>query len=274
VFLLELATAIGGYFSDFKTVFFVTLFAALACGIRISSRTLLSAGMLVALVVSLSIVWTAVKGEFRTFVAGGQAEQIVTVDYVSRLAKLYELVTSLDLAALVNAADQFLRRVSYVEFFSLVLVNVPSLLPHTLGAILWDAIIRPFMPRLLFVDKDEIDDTARTNFYTGGLGGSSEGASISLGYIAEAYIDFGAFGMFAALAAIGLFYGAIYRILLRWRASRGLLGMAVATTVLTNVGPMENSFTKVFGGVIVSLLVAWVMIVFVVPRWAPWLVRR
>jgi len=272
VFFFELATAIGGYFSDFKTVFFITLFAAMASGVRIASRTFLGSGALAVLAVGLGVVWTAVKGEFRTFASGGQAEQIVTVDYMTRLAKLYELVASLDLEALVNSADQFLRRLSYVEFFSVVLVNVPASLPHTLGAILWDAVIRPFMPRLLFVNKDEIDDTARTNFYTGGLAGSSEGTSISLGYIAEAYIDFGAFGMFAALAAIGLFYGAIYRILLRSRASRGLLGMAMATAVLTSVSPMENSFTKVFGGVIVSLLIAWAMIVFIVPRWAPWLV--
>ena len=31
---------------------------------------------------------------------------------------------------------------------------------------------------------------------------------------------------------------------------------------------------KVFGGVIVSLVVATAMIVFILPRWAPWLVRR
>ena len=93
-----------------------------------------------------------------------------------------------------------------------------------------------------------------------------------LGYIAEAYIDFGTLGMFAALAAIGVFYGAIYRILLRWRRSRGLLGIAVATAALTSISPMESSFTKVFASVIVSLLVAWAVIVFIVPRWAPWLV--
>jgi hypothetical protein len=271
-FLFELAAGIGTYFGDFKTVFFITFFAALASGVRVSPRMMLGVGALVTLAVALGIAWTAVKGEFRIFVSGGVAEQIVTVDYMTRLAKLYELVSSLDLETLMNAADQFLRRLSYVEFFGVVLVNVPANLPHTLGAILWDAVIRPFMPRLLFVDKDEIDDTARTNFYTGGLTGSSEGTSISLGYIAETYIDFGSFGMFAVLVAIGLFYGAIYRLLLRWRASRGLLGMAMATAVLTNVGPMENSFTKVFGGVVVSLLVAWIMIVFIVPRWAPWLV--
>jgi hypothetical protein len=271
-FLLELAAALGSYFAEFKTVFFITFFAALASGTRISPKALLGAGVVTVLVIALAIVWTAVKVDYRTFVSGGQAAQIVTVDYTTRLAKFFELAANLDIEELTNAADQLLRRLTYVEYFGVVLVNVPAHLPHTEGAILWDAITRPFMPRLLFADKDVIDDTTRTNLYTGGLGGSSEGTSISLGYIAEAYIDFGTFGMFAALAPIGVFYGAIYRILLHWRASRGLLGIAMATAVLTSVGALENSFTKVFGGVIVCLLVVGVITVFIVPRWAPWLV--
>ena len=270
-FLLELTTSIGAYFADFRTVFFITLFAALASGVRLSRKALLGSGTLVVGALALGIVWTAVKGEYRAFVSGGQAAQIVTVDYTMRLAKLYELIANLDLETLSNAADQFLRRVSYVEYFSAVLINVPALLPHTLGAILWDATVRPFMPRLLFVDKDEIDDTARTNLYTGNLAGTSEGTSISLGYVAEAYIDFGSFGMFVAIAAIGLFYGAVYRILSRWHRSRGLLGVGMATAVLVGVGVLENSFTKVFGSVIVTLLVAWVTIMLIVPFWAPWL---
>jgi hypothetical protein len=271
-FLLELATGIGGYFSDFKTVFFITLFAVLASGVRLSPKTLLSSGVMTALALAFGIVWTAVKGEFRTFVSGGQAEQIVTVDYAARIAKLYELVADLDGRALADATDQFLRRVTYAEFLSVVLVNVPATHPHTSGTILGDAVTRVFMPRVLFVDKDVADDTARTNIYTGGLAGSGEGTSISLGYVAEAYIDFGAPWMFAALAAVGMFYGTIYRILVRFRRSRGPLGIAVATATLTSISPMESSFTKVFASVIVSLLVAWVVIVFVVPRWAPWLV--
>ena len=273
-FAVELAAGLGTYFADFKTVFVITFFAALASGTRVSSKALLGTGVLALLVVALAIVWTAVKGEYRIFVSGGQAAQIVAVDLVPRLAKLYELAANLDAEALTGAFDQLLRRLTYVEFFGVVLTYVPAYIPHTLGAILWDAIIRPFMPRLLFVDKEVIDDTARTNLYTGGLAGSSDATSISLGYIAEAYIDFGSIGMFAALLGIGLFYGAIYRVLSRWRRSQGLLGMAVATAVLVSVGALENSFTKVFGGVIVSLVVATMMIVFIVPRWAPWLVRR
>jgi hypothetical protein len=273
-FLLELATGFGAYFADFRTVLFITFFAAVASGTRISPRALLGAGALAILVVALSIVWTAVKGEYRTFVSGGEAAQIVTVDFMTRLAKLYELAAALDIASLTSAFGQLLRRLTYVEYFGAVLVYVPANIPHTLGALFWDAIVRPFLPRLLFVDKDEIDDTARTNLYTGGLAGSSEGTSISLGYVAETYIDFGAFGMFAALLGIGLLYGVIYRVLLRCRRSRGLLGIAVATAVLASVGPLENSFTKVFGGIVVSLVVAWTMIMFFVPRWAPRLVRR
>ena len=75
--------------------------------------------------------------------------------------------------------------------------------------------------------------------------------------------------MFPVLLLIGMFYGSIYRFFIRWRRSYGLYGMAIATTVLMSVGPLENSFTKVFGGVIVSLVVAWVLIF---PRWLPWLV--
>ena len=167
-FAFELAAGLGTYFADFKTVFVITFFAALASGTRVSSRALLGAGVLALLVVALAIVWTAVKGEYRVFVSGGQAAQIVAVDLGSRLAKLYELAANLDVEALTGAFDHLLRRLTYVEFFGVVLTYVPAYIPHTLGAILWDAIIRPFMPRLLFVDKEVIDDTARTNLYTGG----------------------------------------------------------------------------------------------------------
>ncbi|HEX6000925.1 MAG TPA: hypothetical protein VFZ16_16250 [Hyphomicrobiaceae bacterium] len=271
VFLYELGASIGGYFSDFKTVFFFTFLAVLASGVRIALSTQLAAAALTTFAGALGVVWTAVKGEYRAFISGGQAAQAVSADYVSRITKLFDLITGLDAETLTRAADQLLRRISYVEFFGAVLTYVPASIPHTLGAILWDAITRPFLPRILFPNKDVIDDTARTNLFTGGLAGHSEGTSISLGYVAEAYIDFGEIGMFAALLAIGIFYGTIYRALIRWRRTRGLLGMALASAVLIGVGPLESSFTKIFGGVAVSLLAVWLTAIFIVPRFAPWL---
>ena len=271
-FLFELVTSIGGYFSDFKAVFFVTLSAAVASGVKFSPGKLISSTLLAVLLVILGIVWTAVKGDFRDFVSGGGGEQVMTVDYATRLSKLADLVGDLDRDSLANGADQFLRRISYVELFGVVLANVPSIEPHTEGAILWDAVVRPFTPRLLFPDKDVIDDSARTLRYTGGLVGAAESTSVSLGYVAETFIDFGEYGLFAALLGIGCFYGAIYRILVRWKSSRGLLGTSLATAALLNTAALENSFTKVFGGVVVSLLAAWAIAAFAMPRIAPWLI--
>ena len=91
-----------------------------------------------------------------------------------------------------NATQGMLDRLSYVDFFAVVLETVPSQLPHENGALWLDAITRPFMPRLFFPSKTVIDDSERTNYYTGlGVAGAEEGTSISLGYVAESYIDFG-----------------------------------------------------------------------------------
>ena len=149
-FALELALGIGGYFSDFKTVMFFTLFAVMASGVRISPPTLIGFGVLGAMALAFGLVWTAIKGEYRSFVSQGQRAQIVEVGYVERLNKISELVGELDLTSLEFAADKMVRRLSYVEYFGAVLDYVPRIVPHEDGALWWDAISRPFMPRLLF----------------------------------------------------------------------------------------------------------------------------
>jgi hypothetical protein len=195
----------------------------------------------------------------------------VKVDYVTGIEKLVSLVQNLDGAAMADGFDRLIRRISYVEFFGAAIDYVPATVPHQNGALLIDAVSRPFMPRMFFPDKSVIDDTARTNYFTGGLAGESPGTSISLGYIAECYIDLGEMGMFAALLVIGLLYGRIYRGLMTRPGLIGPFGMGLAAAVLLTVGSLDNSFTKVFGGVVVSLLAAWLLQKLVVPRLCPWI---
>ena len=94
--------------------------------------------------------------------------------------------------------------------------------------------------------------------------------SLSLGWIAEMYTDFGYAGMFPAIFLVGVLFGQVYRRFLRWRASRGLLGTAMVTAVLAGAGALENSFTKTFGGITAMVLIAWAVVNFAVPRWARW----
>ena len=114
-----------------------------------------------------------------------------TVDYRDRVTELARLVAQLDGRAMAKGAENLMQRMAYVDFFAVVLDTVPAMLPHENGALWWDAISRPFMPRLFFPDKTAIDDSTRTDYYTGLRMASRQGTSISIGYMAESYIDFG-----------------------------------------------------------------------------------
>jgi hypothetical protein len=124
---------------------------------------------------------------------------------------------------------------------------------------------------MLAPEKSKIDDSARTNMYTGlHESGAETGTSISIGYMGETYIDFGPLWMMPVIAGLGYFLGRIYRYLLRSAASRGPLGMGLATAVLFQAAVFERSITKELGAIVVMLLVSWALVRFVIPKWAPW----
>jgi len=271
-FVFEFALSLGGFFSSFKTVFFVTFLAAAMAGVKVSTSRVIG-GLLIGIAAfGMGVVWTAVKSDYRSFASGGEMAQTVNVGYPEQMAKLGELVGQLDEEALGKATQDFLSRISYVEFFGSVLSYVPQNVPHEGGALLADAFARPFMPRALFPEKTEINDSERTRYYTGRfVSGVERGTSISIGWVGETYIDFGPWGMMLGAMAIGGFYGLIYRLLTTWRRTKGILGFGMATAVLLPVSFMETSITKAIGGVVASGLVALLLAQFVVPLVSPWL---
>lgn len=271
-FGLEILLGLGGYFSDFKTPLIFTLLAAMTARVRLSAGRYLVLLSLAAVTLILGVAWTAVKVEYRDFVSGGEKAQVVTVAYPERMAKLAELVTQLDGNAMADASEQLLQRLAYVDFFGLVLDTVPTVLPHEGGALWWDAISRPFMPRLFFPEKTAIDDSVRTTYYTGleMTQTASEATSVSLGYMAESYIDFGAVWMMAPIFALGLLLGGFYRWMLGLDRSR-LLGMALATATIFGASFLESNIEKTIGGLVVTMLVSWVVLRFIAPRYFPWI---
>lgn len=271
----EFILGLGGFFSDFKTIFMVSLIGILAAGSTIRIRRLLLAGVLAAAAFYVGIIWTAVKSEYRTFVNLGEQAQVVEVDYDERMDKLLSLVKAIDERQFEQSGQDLISRLSYVEFFALTLDYVPQVVEHTEGAIWWDAVLRPFMPRLLFPNKTAIHDSERTVQYTGVMvAGVDEGASISIGYVGESYIDFGAVGMMLPVFLFGVLLGLTYRWLVVTGPMQGLLGMGMATASLLTFSFMESSITKTFGGFVAFLLVIWLFSRFVAPRYLPWLVSK
>ena len=267
VFSLELALGFGGYFSEFRTILLMTLLALVPAGLKLNIVRIISLVSVGVLTIGLGIVWTAIKPDYRDFLSQGERAQVVYVKYGDSLAYAATLISALDKIALEKAANDLADRISYVEFFARAVDYVPAMVPYEGGAIWGDALVRPLMPRLFFPDKSVINDSDRTNEFTGvRVATADEGASVSIGYMGEAYIDFGPYFMMVPIFLLGWGLGRFYRWISNYPTTRGLLGMGLATATLYPAAQFETSITKLIGGLVVTMLVCWIVARWVAPR--------
>lgn len=275
IFAAEFIFALGGYFSSFRDVFIYTLIGLGAAQVRVSIGRALFGSVLFGLLVFIALLWTAVKSDYRQFARGDNAAQVVTVDFATGLAKLWQLTAALESTDIKFSAENLIKRISYTEYFGATLLYVPDVVPHEKGTLWTDAMTRPLMPRFLFPEKPIIDESLLTATYTGlEISGMDQGTQISIGYMGEAYIDFGRWGMFFPIFLLGLLMGRIYRWILLGRGSFGIVGLGLAPVVLMVAILLETSSAKIIGGLFAWTLAVWLVVSFVLPRCLPWAVHR
>jgi hypothetical protein len=275
IFAFEFAISIGGYFSSFKDVFLYTIIGLGVSQVRLTLKRVTLVVLFTAVLLWFAVIWTAVKTDYRAFVRGDETAQVITVDRGTALAKLYDLVMAVDSAAMSHAADHMMQRIMYTEYFGIVLSYVPSVVPHENGALWLDALTRPITPRFLFPGKAIIDESLLTNKYTGlGVSGMDAGTQISLGYVADTYIDFGLFLVLPGLLAVGWALGRLYRWVMYSSRTIGLVGMALAPPMLMPAAAFEISSAKLVGGLFAQVLAAWLVSRYLVPRLLPWMIAR
>ena len=248
---VEFFTGLLGYFSSFKNVFFLLIIVMLASRhLWNAKRIILSAVVCVFLIVS-SVIWSAIKEDYREFLNQGSKSQEVLVPIPARLGKLQELVTNLTDEGFFQGVDALISRVGYVTYFALTIGNVPDNLPYENGQLWLGAVKHVFMPRVLFPEKAPIDDSERTTYYTGvKVAGMEQGTSISIGYMGESYIDFGPIGMFMPILLLGLLFGVIYRVFIKYARFK-IIGFGAATSVLLfSAYNFETSNIKILGGML------------------------
>ncbi len=272
IFVFELLSSLGGYFSSFKFVFIFTLIGIAASKVRFRPRVYGLLVVVAAIALFLGVVWSAVKVEYRYSISAGRETQAVVGDLSDRLEKLADLVTSLTADDLRDGYEQLIRRIEYLEYFADVVGFVPDAEPHTHGALWLDAVLRPVTPRLLFPEKAEIDESELTRRFTGRqIAGAAEGTQISIGYIGESYIDFGRLGMMGIMFAVGIVIGLTYRWLTHIAASRGVVGVGLAAALFVlSAGTVGNSSAKLVGGVASTVLVIWLFNRYILPRYLAW----
>lgn len=257
---LESAVGLVGYFASFKTVFFVLLIAIMTSKDPFGGRRLRLAVAVVLMVTLLGAIWTSIKTEYRDFMDKGTGTQQVLVPVQDRAEKLFDVTSDFSSGEFREGFEEMLFRISYIQYFSLTLMNVPSNVPYENGALWIGAVKHILMPRLLFPNKAEINDSDRTALYTGErVATAEEGTSIGIGYIGESYIDFGPIGMFAPILLLGLFYGLVYRFFIAATSFR-FLGFALGVSLLL---PAAQDFgasnIKILGGAITALIMALIV---------------
>ena len=248
-----------GYFSAFKEVFFILLIAGSAIVALGRERILLLLGIGFALLAFIGF-WQAIKGDYRKFLSQGERTQAVQVSVSDRVIWLVEAIPKVSFQKVNDGIEAGVKRLGYVRYFGHAMRTVPVRVSHTNGKLWKEAVMHPLMPRMFFPDKAEINDSDRTNTYTGLLvADASEGTSISIGYMGESYIDFGKLGMFIPVLVWGFILGKCYH-WLRDRSVNPLLGVALGSSLLLSSALLlEASNIKMTGSLAAAFITTTVL---------------
>ncbi len=266
---------LGGYFSEFKSPLLLLLIAY-AATFRPWDRAwwpksltalLKMSPVLVVLLVLLLIWQGGLKRDTREAYESGYLSAS-PVDRVTNFVEgIHRGVPDL-LADPSPYVQSLVERVSYITFFSLVLDHVPDREPYAGGELLNLAVSNSVMPRYFFPDKPVLlSDSAYTRRFAGVLV-AEEGTSISIGYMAEFYADWGLRGMWLSILGYGCWMG-LMAALLRRLNPMPLLHLGVMVVVFLTVVDFEHQFIKGFAALNASVLFTLLMLAVL----KPWLTR-
>ncbi len=264
---IEFALGLFSYFSDFKTViFFIAILGLTFISVVRFNRMIIGVLALVVLIFG-GIFWTSIKSEYRTFLNKGSNTQSVQVDKGDALNKLIELSEKTTGNSFTDATDNFLDRLQYMFHLAKTMDRVPTVIPYQNGANLGSTLSFVLTPRVLNPDKGVYDASKRASKYTGiQYLGVKRGVSVSLGYFADCYIDFGYIGMFFPLLILGLIFGSSYFYFVRKSSSNYVFNFAVVGAIYLELFAFESDSIFLVGRLYVNLLIFFLLKMFLFPK--------
>lgn len=271
ILVIETIQGFSGFFSSYKAVYFLLILAYFTINTKISLKQIVKVLPLFVFLFSLTILWTAIKMDYRQIVSQGDSTQNVSVSVEKQYDTYVNLLSALDKNKIIFSLETLAYRLAYVDIFGQTIDYVPKNRSYEYGMLWLGSIQNIFMPRILFPDKAALHDSERTNKYTGwGYTGADKGNSVSMGYFAESYVDFGLYMMWFPIFLLGSLYGLIYKYFIR-KEKYILLAYAFSVFVLYNHYLLETRNDKLIGGLITSLLI---IIIFKKPLRAIYLYTR
>jgi hypothetical protein len=274
---IELVLGFSGLLSDFRGVFIYLAIAALASRVKVKATSVCIGIVGAAFLLYLSLFWTSVKAEYREFATASSDSQRIELSIDDRFGYLGARLASPGDIDWNMAAYAFLSRLAYTDIFGSV-IGVQETSPEPGFVRQWqDAVEHVLYPRFLFPNKAVLSDTEV--YVRLARGDASEqvrlGTSISVGYMAENFVDFGFPGMLGGIFVMGVMYGLVIRYFMGlkvpWVVREGVVLAFVYNVALNGV---EMSLPKLMGATMMFFLVYSLLARFAFPVGLRWLGAR
>lgn len=274
---IEILSGMTGLLGDFRGVFVFLGTAALAAQIRWTPRTTGYALLTISGLVALALFWTSVKAEYREMATGGGETQALQTKLSERVEYMLGRAAGVADIDWGLASKALLERLAYVDITGLV-INVDLATAEQQTMRQWnDAFSHVFQPRFLFPDKQALSDTEVFIRLTKAdlLENMRGGTSISVGYMAENYVDFGFPGMLGGVFAVGLLVALVVRFFFSfdvpWMVRQGT---ALAYVYAICASGLEVSLPKILGTSITFAVAYGLAMKFAFPVGQRWLEQR
>jgi hypothetical protein len=276
--VVEIGIGFSGLLSDFRGVFVYLAMAAIAARITLRVTSIMGSVIWFSLLLALALFWTAVKTEYREYATGGEETQHFSIPLEDRMAYLGNLALASGDIDWGLAAYAMLNRFAYIDIFGSVVTYQDGVRDAAPMRQWQDALGHVFKPRFFFPDKADLSDTA-TYARLAGLDPAlvlRDTTSISVGYMAENYVDLGFPGMLAGIFVLGMMLAGSLRYFMGARHLPWMAKQGIAVALVYNVAGVgiEASLPKLFGSLIMFFLVYLLLAKFALPIGLQWLQAR
>lgn len=264
----EFLSGLYSYFSSFKEVIFYAALIGFTFVTKVNFKQLIIASVLGVLLFGMAVFWQTIKQDYRGYLRQDVQEQVVNVSQSDAYDRLLTYSDKYGLYEYNLSILTVLYRIGYTYHFALVMDRVPKVIPHTYGKLWMDNLEFVFTPRALNPNKPTLDASTKTNQYAGTTyATAAEGASFSLGYFAEGYVDFGGFGMFFPIIVIAFAIAAGFNNFIRTSSSNMLLNFSVVMAMFMPFSAYESDAIFLTGRLAITLITFYLLKKFLI-KWS------
>jgi hypothetical protein len=258
IMAFEISTGMIAFFSEYKEPILITLFAFVASRRRVNMPAVMYGAAAIVCVTWLSLIWAEVKPEFRAGYGGRGVHE--NLSWMSE--RIFS--TGVDYN---DAAQKLVSRIGYTSLYAKIVERKDAGLISEFD-LYWGAVEHILKPRLLFPNKAALNDSVLTTELTGIEIGTN--TSIGVGYVSEAFVDFGFPFMLVPIGLIGVMLGWMSMYFLTRRVHPAVREAVAIATLFTQFAFAAN-IDKALGGCVIAFVGMALMLKYGYRLIAPWL---